>query len=116
MLQKTILMLGLFTSPLAFGAGSFKTEIKVTAPLVAQAEKSAHLCYRLAAEGQVIGEERVPTRWFETMNYKEYVWRVTSLSSGLICKELIEGKNELQWGSGINKVACSCEGLIEVAK
>jgi len=98
----------------ASGPESFTTLLSITgkwSPV--RAEKAQQLCYQIAAQGEFLRTERTESPWFS--KDKERVWRVTQLSSGLVCKEMVVGGNDRQYGD-VNLVGCVCEGPIEIVR
>lgn len=98
----------------ASGPESFVTPMSIKgiwSPV--RAEKAKQLCYQIAAQGEFIRTERTDSPWFS--KDKERIWRVTQLSSGLICKEMVVGGHDRQYGD-VKLVGCTCEGQIEIVR
>lgn len=113
------LMLAIGTSCFSMSAmaqDTFKLTVSLSAKQMPEEARLKDQCYQLARQVEVVRIERKDPKWFEAMPGTEYVWRITKLSSGLICKELVEGTNNLQFGSSVTLEGCKCKGELEAFK
>lgn len=102
-------------STLARANDTYRINLNVSSEVLPKEQQIENLCYKLASQGEFIEQIITEPKWFESTDDK-FVWKTTMWSSGLTCKVLVEGRYNLQTGSGAKKPGCQCQGSVDLLK